>query len=95
MTGHFEISCANCATDRSQTCPYGAVNEQLFRRGGSETLPLARRTYPKVQIFTVEDFFDGKRPDLRALCGPRHVSDTLKKAKRIEKANDNKPELGL
>ena len=37
----------------------------------------------------------GKRPDLRALCGPRHVSDTLKKAKRIEKPNETKPELGI
>ncbi len=48
----------------------------------------APRTYPKVQIFTVEDFFDGKRPDLP------DVSDTLKKAKRIEKTPD-KPELGI
>jgi len=64
------------------------------RRGGSETLPLAPRTYPKVQIFTAEDYFAGKRPDLRALCGLRHVSDTLKKAKRIEKTPD-KPELGI
>ena len=36
----------------------------------------------------VEDFFDGKRPDLP------DVSDTLKKAKRIEKTPD-KPELGI
>ncbi len=37
------------------------------------------RTYPKVQIFTVEDYFAGKRPDLP------DTSDTLKKAKRIQK----------
>ncbi len=56
---------------------------------GRFQLPGLTKTYPKVQIFTVEDFFDGKRPDLP------DVSDTLKKAKRIEKANDNKPELGI
>jgi len=38
---------------------------------------------------------NGNRPDLRALCGPRHTSDTLKKAKRIEKSGKTKPELGL
>jgi hypothetical protein len=68
------------------------------RRGGSvdcreiprKTLPLARRTFPKVQIFTVEDYF--VRRNLPALCGPRHTSDTIapkaahgKKAKPIQK----------
>ncbi len=52
------------------------------------------RTYPKIQIFTVADYFDGKRPDLRALCGPRHTSETLKKAKQITKPQ-TKPELGI
>ena len=46
------------------------------------------KTYPKVQIFTAEDFFDGKRPDLP------DVSDTLKKAKRITNTQ-TKPELGI
>ncbi len=36
----------------------------------------------------------GKRPDLRALCGLRHASDTLKKSKRITKPQ-TKPELGI
>jgi len=55
---------------------------------GRFQLPGAPRTYPKVQIFTVEDYFAGKRPDLP------DVSDTLKKAKRIDKTPD-KPELGI
>jgi len=149
LTEFFEISCVSHATDRSQTCPYGAVNEQLIRRGGSQTLPLslsqtlplplsmvrdlcrvverenaamgvllalepptkgmlseassagrfqlpgAPRTFPKVQIFTVEDYFAGKRPDLpdtsdtiTPLGGPRQ------KAKPITKPQ-TKPELGI
>ena len=63
---------------------------------------LQNSTYPKIQIFTVADYFDGKRPDLHALCGPRHTSDTLmpkgsprQKAKRIEKSGKTKPELGI
>ena len=55
---------------------------------GRFQLPGLTKTYPKVQIFTVEDFFDGKRPDLP------DVSDTLKKAKRITKSQ-TKPELGI
>jgi hypothetical protein len=50
---------------------------------------LQNSTYPKIQIFTVEDYFDGKRPDLP------DTSDTLKKAKRIEKPTNTKPELGI
>jgi len=56
---------------------------------GRFQLPGLARTYPKVQIFTVEDFFDGKRPDLP------DVSDTLKKAKRIEKANAEQGKLDI
>ncbi len=55
---------------------------------GRFQLPGAPRTYPKVQIFTVEDYFAGKRPDLP------DVSDTLKKAKRITKPQ-TKPKLGI
>jgi len=58
---------------------------------GRFQLPGAGRTYPKVQIFTVEDYF--VRRNLHApIGGPRHTSDTLmpkdsprQKAKRIQK----------
>ncbi len=46
-------------------------------------------TYPKIQIFTVADYFDGNRPGLP------DVTETLKKAKRIEKPSNTKPELGI
>jgi len=46
---------------------------------------ITNKTKPK----SVEDFFDGKRPDLP------DVSDTLKKAKRIEKPDQTKPELEI
>ena len=56
---------------------------------GRFQMPGVTRTYPKVQIFTVEDYFAGKRPDLP------DVSDTLKKAKRITKAREEQEELGI
>jgi len=56
---------------------------------GRFQLPGLERTYPKVQIFTVEDYFAGRRPDIP------DVSATLKKAKRITKTSDQKPELGI
>ncbi len=51
---------------------------------GRFQLPCAERTFPKVQIFTVEDYFAGKRAELP------DTSDTLKKAKPI-----TKPEPGI
>ena len=55
---------------------------------GRFQLSAGGRTFPKVQIFTVEDYFAGKRPDLP------DTSDTLKKAKPITKPQ-TKPELGI
>jgi len=52
-------------------------------------MPETERTYPRVQIFTVEDYFAGKRPDMP------NVSATLKKAKRIKKTSEEKPKLGI
>ena len=52
-------------------------------------MPGVERTYPKIQIFTVEDYFAGRRPNLP------DTSATLKKAKRIKKASEEKPELGI
>jgi site-specific DNA-methyltransferase (adenine-specific) len=47
------------------------------------------RSYPKVQIFTVEDYFAGKRPDLPDTSG------TLKKAQRGKRAREETEELPL
>ena len=43
---------------------------------GRYQMPEVSRTYPKIQIFTVEDYFKGIRPDLP------DTSETLKRAKR-------------
>ncbi len=43
---------------------------------GTWRMPGSNRDYPVLQIFTIQDFYDGKRPDLP------DTSETLKKAKR-------------
>jgi site-specific DNA-methyltransferase (adenine-specific) len=52
-------------------------------------MPETERSYPRVQIFTIEDYFAGKRPDMP------DVSATLKKAKRITKANQGQRKLDI
>ena len=47
------------------------------------------RSYPKVQILTVADYFDGLRPDLP------DTSETLKKAPRIKREKGKEGELPL
>ena len=54
---------------------------------GRYQMPEVERTYPKIQIFTVEDYFKGIRPDLP------DISETLKKAKRIKKDREKPPNL--
>ena len=53
-------------------------------QGGSTIAMQLVRTYPKVQIFTVEDYFAGLRPD---------ISATLKRAKRMKKSNQRQEKL--
>jgi len=43
---------------------------------GRFQMPGVSRTYPRIQVFTVSDYFAGKRPDMP------DVGETLKKAKR-------------
>jgi site-specific DNA-methyltransferase (adenine-specific) len=43
---------------------------------GKWTMPGSKRSFPKLQIMTIEDYFDGKRPELPDTSG------TLKKAER-------------
>jgi len=50
-------------------------------------MPDTQRTYPKIQIFTVGDFFDNRRPNIP------DVSDTLKKAKREIRESEKKTKL--
>ncbi|MCD6594143.1 site-specific DNA-methyltransferase [bacterium] len=54
---------------------------------GRYQMPEVSRTYPKIQIFTVEDYFKGIRPDIP------DVSETLKKAKRIKREREKQKEL--
>ena len=54
---------------------------------GRYQMPEVERTYPKIQIFTVEDYFNGIRPDLP------DISETLKKAKRIVKEREKQQKL--
>ena len=56
---------------------------------GRFSLPGVARTYPKVQILTVADYFDGLRPDLP------DTSETLKKAPRIKREKGKDQELPL
>jgi site-specific DNA-methyltransferase (adenine-specific) len=56
---------------------------------GRFQMPEVERSYPKVQIFTVEDHFAGKRPDLPDTSG------TLKKAARVKREREKDQELPL
>jgi hypothetical protein len=56
---------------------------------GRFQMPGVERSSPKVQIFTVEDYFAGKRPDLP------DTSETLKKARRIKREKAKEQELPL
>jgi site-specific DNA-methyltransferase (adenine-specific) len=56
---------------------------------GRFQMPGVERSYPKVQIFTVEDYFAGKRPDLPDTSG------TLKKAARVKREREKDQQLPL
>lgn len=56
---------------------------------GRFQMPGVERSYPKVQVFTVEDYFAGKRPDLPDTSG------TLKKAARVKREREKDQELPL
>jgi len=56
---------------------------------GRFQMPEVERSYPKVQIFTVEDYFAGKRPDLP------DTSETLKKAARVKREREKDQQLPL
>lgn len=56
---------------------------------GRFQMPGLERSYPKVQVFTVEDYFAGKRPDLPDTSG------TLKKAGRVKREREKDQELPL
>jgi len=49
---------------------------------GTWKIPGLRKEYPVLQIFTIQDYFDGKKPDLP------DTSETLKKAKREIRESD-------
>jgi len=52
-------------------------------------MPGVERSHPKVQVFTVEDYFAGKRPDLP------DTTETLKKAPRIKRDKGKEEKLPL
>lgn len=54
---------------------------------GKWQMPGSNREYPVLQICTIQDFFDGKKPDLP------DTSETLKKAKRVLRDKDKQPKL--
>ncbi|MCX6832618.1 MAG: site-specific DNA-methyltransferase [candidate division Zixibacteria bacterium] len=59
---------------------------------GKWAVPGRRKSYPVLQIMTIQDFFDGKKPELP------DTSETLKKAKREVREREkkkNQPKLGL
>jgi site-specific DNA-methyltransferase (adenine-specific) len=59
---------------------------------GKWAMPGSRKSYPVLQIMTIQDFFDGKKPELP------DTSETLKKAKREVREREkkkNQPKLGL
>ncbi len=56
---------------------------------GRYQMPEVSRTYPKIQIFTVEDYFKGIRPDLP------DTSETLKRAKREIREREKDQKLDL
>ena len=54
---------------------------------GKWQMPGSNREYPVLQICTIQDFFDGKKPDLP------DTSETLKKAKRVLRDKDKPRKL--
>lgn len=59
---------------------------------GQWMMPGSRKSYPVMQIMTIEDFFAGKRPELP------DTSETLKKASRVTREREkqkNQPKLEL
>jgi len=61
---------------------------------GRFQFPGLERTYPKVQIFTVKDYFVRRNiPDVSATITP--LGGPRQRAKRITKTSDQKPELGI
>ncbi len=56
---------------------------------GRYQMPEVKRTYPKIQIFTIEDYFKGIRPDLPDISG------TLKKAKREIRESEKDQKLDI
>jgi len=60
-----------------------AVSAGLFHMPGTS------RTYPRIQIFTAQEYFEGKRPNIP------DVSDTLKKAKRQIREREKPQNLNL
>jgi site-specific DNA-methyltransferase (adenine-specific) len=63
----------------------GMVSEAVAL--GKWKMPGSKRAYPVLQIVTIEDIFNGKRPDLP------DTSETLKKAKRQKRDNENEQSL--
>lgn len=54
---------------------------------GKWQMPGSNREYPVLQICTIQEFFDGKKPNLP------DTSETLKKAKRVLRDKDKPPKL--
>jgi len=54
---------------------------------GKWRMPGSNREYPVLQICTIQDFFDGRKPDLP------DTSETLKKAKRVLRDKEKQPKL--
>lgn len=56
---------------------------------GKWHMPGSRQSYPVLQVFTIQDFFDGKRPQLP------DTSETLKRAPRQHRDKDKKRQQKL
>ena len=56
---------------------------------GKWKMPVSGREYPVLQIFTIQDYYDGKRPELP------DTSETLKKAKRELKEGEKTKKLKM
>jgi len=56
---------------------------------GKWQMPGSQRKYPVMQIFTFEEFFDKRMPDLP------DTSETLKKAKRDIRSSEKQEELDM
>ncbi len=56
---------------------------------GKWHMPGSRKAHPVLQIFTIQDFYDGKRPDLP------DTSETLKRANREVREKDKRKQQKL